>query len=53
MNLSIRARLTILASASLVLLGVIFTVQTLITKESVLTAEYENVGSAVREVLGK
>lgn len=51
MNLSIRARLTILASASLVLLGVIFTVQTLITKESVLTAEYENVGSAVRQVL--
>lgn len=51
MQLSIKARLITLASASLVLLGLIFTVQTLLTKDSVLSAEYENVGVAVKDIL--
>lgn len=51
MSISIKARLTLLASTSLVLLGAVFTFQTISTKNSVLETEYENVGKAVKNTL--
>ena len=51
MNLTIKTKLIALATASLLLLSAIFTVETLITEQTVLATEKENVGIAVRNTL--
>ena len=51
MNLTIKSKLILLASIALLLIGGISIVETLVTKDIVLTTESENVGVAVRQTL--
>ncbi|REL25991.1 methyl-accepting chemotaxis protein [Thalassotalea euphylliae] len=51
MNLSIKAKLMLLAGAAMLTMGVIFIVEVISTKNTVLQKEYENVGQSVRHSL--
>ncbi|MBO9488903.1 methyl-accepting chemotaxis protein [Endozoicomonas sp. G2_1] len=51
MNMTIRAKLILLASLSLLLLGAVFIGQTLFTQKTVLKTEFDNVGLAVKSTL--
>ncbi|WP_220348021.1 cache domain-containing protein [Thalassotalea euphylliae] len=51
MNLTIKTKLILLASIALFLIGGISIVETVVTKNIVLTAESENVGNSVKKTL--